>query len=230
MRTQSRPVQNAKCCARAASALLRLAENTVNHMSQRARQDLITSAQHEVTDAKTNARAAAAALAYYRNTAGVLDPEKQAPIQYELVSKLQDELIQARSDRRQLVAVAPQSEQIPALDARIHEIETRLAEQTGLAAGNRKKSLAAAGEEYERLALDADFAAKRLAAALASLEQAEIEAQRKSSYVETIVEPNSPDKATEPRRLRGIVTVLAFSLIVWGVVTMLIAGIREHRA
>ena len=198
-------------------SLLRLAEQTVNHLSQRARDDLITSAQHEVIDAKTSARAAGAALAAYRNTAGVVDPEKQAPIQYELVSRLQDELISARSDRRQLATVAPQSEQIPALDARIHELEQRLAEQTGLAAGNRTKSLAAAGEQYQRLSLDADFAAKRLAAALASLESAEIEAQRKSSYVETIVEPNCPDKAMEPRRWRGVLTTLGFSLIVWGV-------------
>ena len=212
------------------AALLRLAEETVNHLSQRAREDLIASARHEVIDAKDTARAAGAALAYYRNSAGVIDPEKQAPIQYELVSRLQDELISARSDRRQLATVAPQSEQIPALDARIHELEQRLAEQSGLAAGNRTKSLAAASEQYQRLSLDADFAAKRLAAALASLESAENEAQRKTSYVETIVQPNAPDKAMEPRRLRGILTTLVFSLIVWGVVTMLVSGIREHRA
>ena len=208
--------------------LLRLAETTVNRMSERARQDLITSSEREVFDAKAAARAAGAALARYRNTAGVIDPEKQAPIQYELVSKLQDELIEARSDRRQLAVIAPQSAQIPALDARIKEINQRIAEQSGLAAGNRKKSLAAASEEYERLSLDSDFAANRLAAALASLESAENEAQQKASYVERIVEPNLPDKAIEPRRLRAIATTLVFSLIVWGVATMLIAGIKEH--
>ncbi len=208
--------------------LLRLAETTVNHMSERARHDLITTSEREVFDAKAAARAAGAALARFRNTAGVIDPEKQAPIQYELVSKLQDELIEARSDRRQLMIVAPQSAQIPALDARIKEIETRINEQSGLAAGNRKKSLAAAGEEYQRLSLESDFAAKRLAASLASLEAAENEAQRKSSYVERIVEPNRPDSAIEPHRARGILTTLVFSLIVWGVATMLIAGIREH--
>ncbi len=208
--------------------LLQLAETTVNHMSARARGDLITSAGQEVYDAKATARAAGAALARYRNTAGVIDPEKQAPIQYELVSKLQDELIEARSDRRQLSVVAPQSAQIVALDARISEIEQRIAEQSGLAAGNRKKSLAAASEEYGRLTLDTDFAAKRLAAALASLETAENEAQHQSSYVERIVEPNFPDKAIEPRRARAIATTLVFSLIVWGLATLLIAGIREH--
>ena len=210
--------------------LLRLAEATVNHMSARARADLIASAAQEVHDAKAAARAAGAALARYRNTAGVIDPEKQAPIQYELVSKLQDELIEARSDRRQLAVVAFQSAQIPALDARISEIEHRIAEQSGLAAGNRNKSLAAASEEIGRLTLDTDFAAKRLAAALASLETAENEAQHQSSYVERIVEPNVPDRAIEPRRLRAIATTLVFSLIVWGVASMLIAGIREHGA
>lgn len=210
--------------------LLRMAEATVNQMSARARHDLITSAAGEVGDAKLAARAAGAALARFRNTAGVIDPEKQAPIQYELVSKLQDELIEARSDRRQLAVVAPQSAQVPALDARIKEIEARIAEQSGLAAGNRHKSLAASGEQYQRLALDADFASKRLAAALASLETAENEAQRKSSYVERIVEPNLPDTPIEPHRLRGIATTFVFSLIVWGVVSLLIAGIREHGA
>jgi len=208
--------------------LLRMAEATVNRMSERARRDLITSAQGEVIEARTAARAAGAALTRFRNSAGVIDPEKQAPIQYELVSKLQDELIEARSDRRQLTVIAPQSAQIPALDARIREIETRIDEQTGLAAGNTRKSLAAAGEDYQRLSLDADFAGKRLAAALASLETAENEAQHKSSYVERIVEPGLPDVAIEPHRLRAIATTLVFSVIVWGVATLLISGIREH--
>lgn len=208
-------------------ALLRMAESTVNRMSERARTDLITTTEREVVEAKAAARDAAGALARYRNSAGVIDPEKQAPIQYELIARLQDELIAARSDRRQLAIVAPQSAQIGALDARIGELEARIAEQSGMAAGNRK-SLAAAGETYQRLALEADFSAKRLAAALASLESAETEAHRQSSYVERIVEPNLPDHAIEPHRFRGIATTLIFSLIVWGVATLLIAGIREH--
>lgn len=208
-------------------ALLRMAEATVNRMSARARADLITTSEREVVEAKAAARDAAAALARYRNSSGVIDPEKQAPIQYELIAKLQDDLISARSDRRQLAIVAPQSAQIAALDARIKEIEARIAEQSGMAAGSRK-SLAAAGETYQRLSLESDFSAKRLAAALASLESAENEAQRKSSYVERIVEPNLPDRAIEPHRARSIATTLIFSLIVWGVATLLIAGIREH--
>lgn len=210
--------------------LLGMAETTVNRMSDRARNDLITASAREVTEARKAASDAAAALARYRNATGVIDPEKQAPIQYELIARLQDELIEARGDRRQLAIVAPQSPQLGAIDAKISEIQARINEQSGLAAGNRGKSLAAAGETYQRLSLDADFAAKRLAASLAALQEAENEAQRKTSYVERIVEPNRPDIAIEPHRLRAIATTIVFSLIAWGVATLLLAGIREHGA
>lgn len=208
--------------------LLALAEASVNRMSARRRQDRIATALAEVAEARDAAREAGAALARYRNRAGVLDPEKQAPIQYELVARLQDELIEARSDRRQLASVAPQSPQLAALDARIGEVAHRLAEQQGLAAGNAHSSLAARGEVYARLALDADFAARRLSAALGALQTAEADAQAQSSYVERVVEPGRPDRAIEPQRVRAVLTTLIAALIVWGCAAMLIAGVREH--
>lgn len=208
--------------------LLALAEARVNRMSARRRQDRIAAALAELADARAAARAAGTQLARYRNRAGVLDPEKQAPIQYELVARLQDELIAARGDRRQIETVAPQSPQLAALDARIAEIARRLAEQQGLAAGDAQGSLAARGDTYARLALDADFAAHRLTAALGALQAAETDAQAQSSYLERIVEPGHPDRAIEPLRLHAMLTTLVFSLIAWGVAAMLVAGIREH--
>jgi len=38
----------------------------------------------------------------------------------------------------------------------------------------------------------------------------------------------NPDKAMEPKRLRSVFTVFVFSLIVWGVVTLIVAAVREH--
>jgi capsular polysaccharide transport system permease protein len=89
--------------------------------------------------------------------------------------------------------------------------------------------LATKGVEYERLNLERDFAEKRLAAALTALVQARMDVLRKQLYLERVVEPNLPDYAMEPRRLRSILTVLGFALIIWGVITLLIAGVREHR-
>jgi capsular polysaccharide transport system permease protein len=84
--------------------------------------------------------------------------------------------------------------------------------------------------EYERLVLDRTFAEKQLASALASLELARTEAQKKQLYVERIVQPNLPDHPGQPHRLRGIIVVLALGLVAWGILGLLIASVREHVA
>ena len=78
--------------------------------------------------------------------------------------------------------------------------------------------------------MESQFADRQLASAMSSLQEAENEARRKQAYVERIVEPNRPDAALEPKRLRGIGTTFLMCFIIWGVLVMLMAGIREHRA
>ena len=63
---------------------------------------------------------------------------------------------------------------------------------------------------------------------MATLVLARNEAQRKHLYLERFVEPRLPDYAREPRRLRGVAAVFIFGLVIWGVLTMLVAGIKEH--
>jgi capsule polysaccharide export protein KpsE/RkpR len=46
--------------------------------------------------------------------------------------------------------------------------------------------------------------------------------------VERVVQPNVPDAPMEPRRLRGIFTTLVLSLIAYGILRMLLAGVKEH--
>jgi capsule polysaccharide export protein KpsE/RkpR len=38
-----------------------------------------------------------------------------------------------------------------------------------------------------------------------------------------------PDEPEEPRRLRGIFATFVLGLVAWGVLSMLLAGIREHQ-
>ena len=48
------------------------------------------------------------------------------------------------------------------------------------------------------------------------------------AYVERIVQPNLPDAPMEPRRMRGILATLILSLLAYGILRMLLAGVREH--
>lgn len=208
--------------------LLEMAETTVNKLNERGRQDLVSFAQREVNEAKDKSRAAALALSAYRNQEGVIDPEKQAAVQLQMISKIQDELIATRMQLRELRAFAPQNPQVEVLNTRVKGLNREIDEQLGLVAGNRK-SLSSRATEYQRLWLENQFADKQLASSMASLEDAHNEARRKQAYVERIVQPNQPDEALEPRRMRGIFSTFILGLAAWGILTMLIAGMLEHR-
>ena len=95
-----------------------------------------------------------------------------------------------------------------------------------MAGGGR--SLASKAAEFQRLVLEKEFADRLLASALASLEQARNEAQRQQLYLERIAGPNLPDVAMEPRRIRNVLIILVLGLIVWGVLSMVVSGVREH--
>lgn len=207
--------------------LLRLTEDTVNRMNERGRRDLISYAQIEAEDAKKQARDAAVALAQYRNHKGVLDPEIQATTQLTMISKLQDELISTRAQLAQLRRFTPQNPQIPSLTTHMETLESEIRDQMKTLTGS-DTSLASSVVRYQRLYVENEFADKQLTAALASLQDARNEARRKQIYVQRVVEPNLPDSAIEPRRLRGILATLALGLVVWGIASMLAAGIREH--
>lgn len=208
--------------------LLDLSEALVNRLNSRGEFDVLGYAQREAGEAEQQARRASQALAAFRQQSGVVDPEKQAGVQLQLVSKLQDELIGARLQLQQLQTVAPDNPQIPLLQSRIEGLGRQIDIETGRAAGSQR-SLSAAAVRYQRLVLDREYADKRLTAALASLQEARNEARRKQAYVERIAEPNLPDEALEPRRFRGILATLVLGLVAYGILSMLLAGIREHR-
>ena len=208
--------------------LLEQAEAVVNQLNIRGRRDLVEFAQAEVEEAKDNTRNAALALANFRNRNGVVDPAQQAEAQLQMVSKIQDELIATRTQLAQLQAFTPQNPQVEVLRERVQTLNGEIQQQMSRVVGDRK-SLAGAAVEYQRLMLESQFAEKQLAVSMTSFEEARSEARRKQAYVERIVQPNLPDDPLEPRRFRGVIATLVLGLVIWGILSMLIAGVREHR-
>ena len=207
--------------------LLELSENTVNDLNHRGQADLVRYAMTEVASAKEQAQDAALQLAEYRNRSRIVDPLKQSEIQMLMISKLQDELINAKAQLGQLQAFAPANPQVPVVRKRISVIEEEIGKQTSMITGP-SKSLASSAVGYQRRQLEDQLAQKNLASAMASLAEARNEARRQQVYVERIVAPNLPDAPLEPRRLRGILAALVVGLAAWGILSMLLAGVREH--
>ena len=209
--------------------LLRLSEARVNQLNTRGRQDLINFAQQEVADAQRRALEASLVLANYRNKKGVIDPERQTAIPLQQIAKLQSELLVAKTQLAQVLLLAKDNPQIPSLKQTVAMLEKEIEAESAKVTGDDKQSLASKASDYQKLAMNKEFADKMLAGALTTLEQARSEAQRQQLYLERIAQPSLPDAALEPRRVRGVLTAFVLGLLFWGIAAMVIAGVKEHQ-
>ena len=211
--------------------LLGMGEGLVNQINDRGRLDLVRFAAADVVEAEAKAKAAAAALASFRNRRAVFDPERQSALQLQQVTKIQDELIASKLQLAQVKALSPANPQIAALERRVRGLEGEMASEMAKVAGGggNNNTLTDKATEFERLQLERTFADRQVASAMTALETARSEARRQQLYLERIVNPNLPDEALEPRRLRSIMATFIFGMLCWGVASMLLAGVREHK-
>jgi capsular polysaccharide transport system permease protein len=128
----------------------------------------------------------------------------------------------------QLQTFTPENPQIPSVANRVRMLREEIRGEISRVTGGGS-SLADKAANFQTLALEADFATKQLASALASLEGARSEAQRQQVYLERVAQPSLPDTAQEPQRIRSIAATLFLGLAAWGILNMLLAGLREHR-
>jgi capsular polysaccharide transport system permease protein len=207
--------------------LLQMSERLVNTLNERSRQDLIRYAEEEVKLATDKATVAGVAMFEYRTKHAIFEPDRQAAIQLGSVAKIQEELVSTEAQLAQLRKLSPNNPQISGVESRADTLRHAIASEAAKVT-SANGSFSARAPDFERLTLESVFADKRLGAALADLASARSEALRQQLYLERLVQPSLPDKAMEPRRLRSVFTVFLIGLAAWGVVSLLVAAIREH--
>jgi len=208
-------------------ALLDMSERLVNTLNDRSREDTIRFSDNEVKIASDKAKDAAVALLTYRNNQAVFEPNKEAALQLEGIAKLHAQLIASEAEIAEVRKLSPDNPQITGLESGAELLRKTIAEETGRVT-SPKGSFSVRAADFERLQLDVEFADKQLGMALAELESARADAQKKQIYLERLTQPSVQDKSMEPRRIRSILTVFIVSLLAWGIAVILIATVREH--
>ncbi|MFW2446061.1 MAG: capsule biosynthesis protein [Qipengyuania pacifica] len=207
--------------------LLELSEELVNHLNQRVNFQAINEAEGRVQEAEQRVRDARIALGAYRNSSQILDPSQEGLVVLEVSNQLIAQESALRAQLSEIRRIAPNHPSIPALQERINAVSQQIASQTGRAVGT-PDGMASKITQYENLLVEQEFATQTLTAANAALEQARIEAQQQQYYLERVVEPNRPDDAILPSRLKNIFAVVFAALCLYLVGWMLVVGILEH--
>lgn len=207
--------------------LLQLSEQLVNRLNERAEKRAVTEAEQRVLAAEARVRKARVALSGFRNRQEIIDPAKQATGVLEISNKLVTEHAALQAQLELMQRVAPANPSIPALQARISALGSEIAAQNARVVGT-PTGIASKVGGYENLLAEQEFAQQTLTAAGTSLEQARAEALKQQYYLERVVDPNLPDSAQLPNRLKNILMVLGASLCLYLIGWMLVRGILEH--
>src|SRR5207302_283320 len=117
--------------------LLKMSEDFVNQLNERARQDLVRFATADVDTAQKQQRTAVAALSRYRNDHSLYDPGKQSDLQLQEVGALQAELVNTRKQLAGVRALTRDNPQIPALESRARVLSGAIGSEMAKVAGDR---------------------------------------------------------------------------------------------
>ena len=211
-------------------ALLNAAVARINTLNNQIRTDTLGVAQRELDRAEQRQKAAQSALAGFRIANGVVDPERQAALELQSEQELELKLVASKVRLDQVMSIAPQSPQITVLKTEINALTAAASRIRSNVTGGSKQSRAMTAQAYESLAVERDIAIKIVAAASEALVRARVELERKHLYLETVSAPTLPDDALYPKRLHGVLATFLIGLLLWGIVSMLVTGVREHRS
>jgi len=212
-----------------AQSIISLSENEVNNLNTRAEEDALKLARAELARAENYAAEVRRDMVAFRETSSDINPTNKTGAIEGTIAKLEEERNKTQVELRELrsyaIASNPQLRTLQRrLDALNQQVKQEQARLTGASGATYTKKLS----DYEELVMRQEMAQQAYASALVSLENARLEAQRQKSYVVPIVRPHMPQDATYPQRGRNILLAFIASLLTFGIVRLIIAGVRDH--
>lgn len=202
-------------------ALLRYAEEQVDHLTQRLREDQMKGARESFADSETKMQAAQSRVLQLQEKLGVLDPVSESAAVMAQISTFETQLQMKRLELDQLMDNArPNQARVDGVKGDIERLAALVARLRAqlTTSGSDSTSLAQITGQLRMAELDLQTRQAMMAQALAQLETARIEANRQTRYISVGVSPVAPDEATYPRKFENTLLVM---LIFSGIYLML---------
>lgn len=207
----------------------------VNELSAVAREDTLRYSREDRDEAVARLKEAREAMTGFRNRTQIVDPAASVQNQMGLLLSLQTQLAETLIARATLKDTAPADDpRILQADRRIEVIRQQIEEERknlglGSNAAGDSGAFADLVGEYERLAVDLQFAEQSYTAAMAAYDAAVAESRRQTRYLAAHVAPTRPEASEQPRRLMLLALVWFFSFLAWGVVVLVYYSLRDRR-
>lgn len=210
--------------------LLAQSERFINEISHRLAREQLAFAEAELRKASDRLRNSKLKLLAFQNRNGVFDPVAQAQAAATLSSQLVADIARKEAELKAMMSFMQEgAPQVVGLRNEIAALKSQAGLEQAKIASGQGGHLNKLASEYHDLTLEAGFAEEAYKAALSAVETTRIEASRKIKNLVVIESPSKPEIAVYPQRLYNLATLLVALGLLYGVIRLVIATIRDHR-
>ncbi|MBS8226236.1 capsule biosynthesis protein [Vannielia litorea] len=214
-------------------ALLSYAEEQVDQLTQRLREDQMKGARGSFEEAEAKVLAAQKRVLELQEKLGVLDPVSESGSLMSQITQFEVELRQKELDlQQQLSNARPNQARVRALEGEISRLKALVAELRNSMTQSTDNGASLARISGELRIAEADLATRQLLLqqAAAQLETARIEANRQVRYLSLGVAPIAPDEATYPRAFENTALALLIFAGIYLMISLTASVLREQVA
>lgn len=214
---------------RIAEAILGISEELVNELSDRAREDALHLAQEEIKRSEERVLTSRLRLKQFKDERGSINPEAATGAIMSIIAGLEEHLAKDRALLSETLSYLQEnSPQVVSIKARIKALEGQIAQQKRRLTGQEASTLNTLLYEYEKLLIEREFAEKQYALALGALEAARVNAEKKQRYLVAFVKPSLPEYPLYPNRPKFVLLITLSAVLLFGILSLLVAAVREH--
>ena len=216
------------------STLFAKSSEMINHLSAIAREDAIRYAREDLEVAVERLKTAREAVTQFRNLHQLVNPDLDIQSQAGLLANLQNQQAAALVEIDLLRDTARADDpRLVQAERKLQVIENRIAaERDKLGIGSGSEDHAAWADligEYERLAVDREFAERAYVSAMASYDTAVAESRRQSRYLAAYMEPTRAETSIYPKRVTLLAALSLFLALGWSIGLLIYYSIRDRR-
>lgn len=214
--------------------ITRKSEDFVNAVSNELAEKQVSFVRTELERAQDKLRTAKQQILDFQNQNEVVSPEELtrgiSSIIQGLEARLSEQKAKLSASKTYLNANSSQvvsiQTEIAALEHQIEQEKARIVGASGEQSGLRLNILSA---NFQNLELDLQFAMDAYQTSLKALETARMEASNRLKHLIVVSRPSMAEEAMFPKKIYNLISLAIVLLLIYGVVRMMIASIKDHR-
>ncbi len=213
------------------NALIGYAEEQVDQMTQRLREDQMKGARESYEDAEKKYQEANIRLVQLQERFKILSSEAEIGLITSQIGQLETQLTQDQLSLAQMESNQnPNRARMEPLKRRIDTLQNQIAELRGKLTDQGQDGVSLAQVQSDLLVAQSDAQTRQLllAQSLQAMETARVEANRQTRYLSVAVAPVAPDEAAYPRAFENTLVVMLIFAGIYLMISMTVAILREQ--